>query len=52
VTPGKVRELYHPDWVCRDGEYSRVTGWTPKLTLDAGLRDTFLHYDTSTTSDA
>jgi nucleoside-diphosphate-sugar epimerase len=45
VTPGKVRELYHPDWVCRDGEFAHETGWRPRLDLQSGLRETFRYYD-------
>jgi nucleoside-diphosphate-sugar epimerase len=44
VTPGKVRELYHPDWVCRDGEFGHDTGWTPRHDLESGLRETFRVY--------
>ncbi|MBZ0168709.1 NAD-dependent epimerase/dehydratase [Candidatus Methylomirabilis lanthanidiphila] len=37
-TPGKVRELRHPDWVCDNGPFRRVVDWTPKVRLEEGLR--------------
>jgi nucleoside-diphosphate-sugar epimerase len=37
-TPGKVRELRHPDWVCDNGPFRRVVDWTPKVCLEEGLR--------------
>jgi nucleoside-diphosphate-sugar epimerase len=40
LTPGKVRELFHPDWVCDNGPFSRRTGWTPRVDLLTGLRST------------
>jgi nucleoside-diphosphate-sugar epimerase len=36
---GKVRELRHPDWVCREGR-SFVAGWTPCIQLPQGLAAT------------
>jgi nucleoside-diphosphate-sugar epimerase len=40
VTPGKVRELYHPDWVCDDGAMADATGWAPRTTIDQGFVQT------------
>ena len=40
LTPGKVRELVHPDWVADNGQLSRETGWEPKVLLEEGLRNT------------
>ena len=40
LTPGKVRELQHPDWVCDNAALSAATGWTPRIGLDAGLSRT------------
>jgi 2-alkyl-3-oxoalkanoate reductase len=40
LTPGKVRELTHPDWVCDDAALRRATGWTPQFLLEAGMRQT------------
>jgi uncharacterized protein YbjT (DUF2867 family) len=41
LTPGKVRELYHEDWVCRDRRFAERTGWRAQLALVPGLRATF-----------
>ena len=38
LTPGKVRELTHPDWVCHDAPLREATGWTPRIRLEAGMR--------------
>jgi nucleoside-diphosphate-sugar epimerase len=43
LTPGKVRELTHPDWVCDDAALRRATGWTPRFLLEAGMRQTLKH---------
>jgi nucleoside-diphosphate-sugar epimerase len=40
LTPGKVRELRHPDWVCDNGVLTAATGWVPAVDLDEGLRRT------------
>jgi nucleoside-diphosphate-sugar epimerase len=40
LTPGKVRELSHPDWVCRTGSAGRLPGWRPRHTLREGLLKT------------
>lgn len=37
LTPGKVRELTHHDWVCDNTELSGDTGWVPRITLETGL---------------
>lgn len=39
-TPGKVRELRHPDWVCDDAALLSVTSWRPEVRLEQGLRRT------------
>jgi nucleoside-diphosphate-sugar epimerase len=41
LTPGKVREVIHPDWVADNKQFSDDTGWLPQLSLEAGLRRTF-----------
>lgn len=38
LTPGKVRELCHPDWVCDGRELAGVLDWQPQVTLAEGLR--------------
>jgi len=40
LTPGKVRELTHPDWGCDNSAFFRETGWTPSVSLEQGLRAT------------
>lgn len=37
LTPGKVREICHPDWVCDNGPVSDATGWEPRVRLAQGL---------------
>ena len=37
VTRGKVRELFHHDWVCRDNTLAGRTGWRPAVGLDEGI---------------
>jgi len=38
LTPGKVRELRHPDWICDNTALSRKIGWRPRVSLEEGLR--------------
>ncbi len=40
LTPGKVRELTHPDWVCDDNALRAATGWRPATLLEPGMRRT------------
>ncbi|GAB4265027.1 MAG: NAD-dependent epimerase/dehydratase family protein [Deferrisomatales bacterium] len=40
LTPGKVRELRHRDWVCDNADITRETSWTPNVSLEEGLRRT------------
>ena len=44
LTPGKVRELYHADWVCRENPVSQLTGWQPKIGLEEGMDLTYRWY--------
>lgn len=37
LTPGKVRELRHPDWVCRQSGFAAMTGWQPQYGFERGL---------------
>ena len=37
LTPGKVRELTHADWVCDNTKFNSVTGWKPRILLAEGL---------------
>ena len=38
LSPGKVRELRHPDWVADNTALSAATGWVPHIPLAEGLR--------------
>ena len=38
LSPGKVRELRHPDWVADNAALSAATGWVPQIQLAEGLR--------------
>jgi nucleoside-diphosphate-sugar epimerase len=40
LTPGKVRELRHPDWVADNTALTAAIGWQPSFSLQAGLRRT------------
>jgi nucleoside-diphosphate-sugar epimerase len=37
LTPGKVREILHPDWVADNREITAATGWQPQISLETGL---------------
>ena len=37
LTPGKVRELQHPDWVCDTDKLMKVTDWRPTKRLQDAL---------------
>ncbi len=41
LTPGKVRELTHPNWVADNDQLGHDIGWTPRVSLVKGLRQTF-----------
>jgi len=41
LTPGKVRELTQPDWVCDNSELTRATGWQPLTDLAGGISRLF-----------
>jgi nucleoside-diphosphate-sugar epimerase len=38
LTPEKLRELRHPDWVCDNTAISADLGWRPATQLAEGLR--------------
>ena len=38
LSPGKLRELRHPDWVADNTALSAATGWVPQIPLAEGLR--------------
>jgi nucleoside-diphosphate-sugar epimerase len=37
LTPGKVREITHPDWLCDSHAFALATGWRPAIDLESGL---------------
>ena len=41
LTPGKVREITHPDWLCDSHAFARATGWRPTIGLESGLARTY-----------
>jgi 2-alkyl-3-oxoalkanoate reductase len=38
LTPGKVRELQHSQWLCDNRAFSLATGWRPEIDLVTGAR--------------
>ncbi|MGI9294469.1 MAG: NAD-dependent epimerase/dehydratase family protein, partial [Pseudomonadales bacterium] len=40
LTPAKLRELRHSDWVCDGAALQAALGWRPAITLADGLRHT------------
>lgn len=40
LTPEKLNELRHPDWVCDSDALSRAIGWQPRVQLREGLART------------
>lgn len=41
LTPGKVREITHPDWVCDNREITQAMSWKPRYELERGLASIF-----------
>lgn len=41
LTPGKIMEITHPDWVCDNSKLTCAIGWTPAIGLEQGLARTF-----------
>lgn len=39
LTPDKVREIYHLDWVCHDRGFADCVAWSPRLPLTAGVAE-------------
>jgi len=40
LTPEKLRELRHPDWVCDSVALMARIDWQPRIQLEEGLRST------------
>jgi 2-alkyl-3-oxoalkanoate reductase len=51
LTPGKVRELHHFNWVCDNKAINTATGWTPRILLAEGLQRTLRWNNGSGNSD-
>jgi len=43
LTPGKIREIIHADWVCNDNNFERLADWQPVFDLERGLETMFKH---------
>lgn len=41
LTPGKVRELQQPRWLCDNCPFSHATGWQPEIGLERGATTLF-----------
>jgi nucleoside-diphosphate-sugar epimerase len=41
LTPGKVREIFHPDWVCDNTAVSRAIDWQPQVQFHEGMKRLF-----------
>jgi nucleoside-diphosphate-sugar epimerase len=44
LTPGKVREIVHADWVSEPGDKTHIRGWQPVWPLDRGFAATVAWY--------
>ncbi|WP_207461660.1 NAD-dependent epimerase/dehydratase family protein [Azospirillum sp. SYSU D00513] len=44
LTPGKAREMLHPDWSSEAGRQPSPAIWQPRVRLDEGFRDTVAWY--------
>ncbi|MDJ0720760.1 MAG: NAD-dependent epimerase/dehydratase family protein [Desulfobacterales bacterium] len=42
LSPGKVREIEHPDWTCDNATITTQIGWQPTTGLTDGIRKTFV----------
>ncbi|MFO1057055.1 MAG: NAD-dependent epimerase/dehydratase family protein [Dongiaceae bacterium] len=42
--PGKVREMFHPDWVCRPSPLQAEGWWQPRIGLAEGVAGTLAWY--------
>ncbi len=44
ITPEKVNELCHSDWICRGPHVMKLTNWKPETTLKQGFKKTLKWY--------
>lgn len=41
LTPGKMREITHRDWLCDSRAFALATGWRPTCALEPGLAEAY-----------
>ena len=41
LTPGKVREIFHPDWVSDNGKITQAIDWQPETLFHDGMKRLF-----------
>jgi nucleoside-diphosphate-sugar epimerase len=41
LTPGKIREIFHPDWTCDNSAITAATGWKPRVLFSDGMKRLF-----------
>lgn len=39
LTPGKIREIVHPDWTCNNSAISSYLGWQPTIQLSDAMKN-------------
>ncbi|MDF3074104.1 MAG: epimerase [Alphaproteobacteria bacterium] len=44
LSPAKVREIFHADWVARDRRLAEFLGWQPHIALPEGFAETVAWY--------
>ena len=44
LTRGKVRELYHHDWLIKGARLDKTGAWTPRIKFDDGFESTYRWY--------
>ena len=44
MTPGKVRELFHPNWAVTGSPLAEYVGWEPQVTIEDGFARTVRWY--------
>ncbi len=45
LSPGKLRELFHSDWLCRAAPCSPLPGWSARTTFESGFVRTMAWYE-------
>jgi len=39
LTPGKIREIAHPDWTCNNSAITSNLGWQPTIQLSDAMKN-------------